>query len=90
MTINKPRLAGGESISFQLFQGDIILFMEDMKAFGNGLASGLVPFNSDYDYNDMVVVVRQSEIPEPTTMALLGSALGGLILRRRKQTASQA
>jgi hypothetical protein len=90
VTINKPRLAGGEVISFQLFQGDIILFLEDMKAVGNGLASGLVPLNSDYDYNDMVIVVRQSQIPEPTTMALLGSAIGGVILRRRKQISSQA
>ncbi len=73
----------GKPLSFQLFVGDTVLFLEDMLTSGN-IASGLIPFAGDFDYNDMVVVVRASAVPEPSTMFLLGSAAIGMILRRKK------
>lgn len=84
-TVNLPNtnLSGGNGpLAFNLLAGDVILFIEDMKTSGN-IASGMVPFASDFDYNDMVIVIRQSanEIPEPATCLLLGSALFGY--RRR-------
>ncbi|HMO18607.1 MAG TPA: PEP-CTERM sorting domain-containing protein [Oligoflexia bacterium] len=87
ITIDRTNLGGG-TVTFQLFAGDVLLFIEDMKALGNGLESGLVPFTSDYDYNDMVLVIRQSEIPEPATLLLFGSAVAGLGLRRKKSKAA--
>jgi hypothetical protein len=50
------------------------IFMEDLR-FGDCTPS-------DRDYNDFVVEIRA--IPEPATICLL--VLGGLLLRRRKQT----
>lgn len=78
-------LNNGKPISFQLFAGDMVLFFEDMLTMGN-TASGLIPFASDFDYNDMVVVLRGAEVPEPSTLFLLGSAAIGMILRRKKNT----
>ncbi len=71
----------GPGISFDLKRGDIVLFIEDMLASGNSVTN-MVPFLSDFDYNDMIIIVRQTEVPEPGTVALLGAGL--IFLRRRK------
>jgi len=87
-TVNLPfsNVRGTNPVSFNLLSGDIILFIEDMRLSGN-VSSGLVPFASDFDYNDMIVVVRQSAlasaVPEPTSLLLLGSAIFGLNRKRK-------
>lgn len=58
--------------TFNLQVGDVVLFLEDLFYTGNMLQNGLP---SDFDYNDMVVVVRSQPIPEPATMFLLGAGL---------------
>lgn len=84
VTIDRPSLRSNTPLTFELLAGDIVIFIEDMLLSGNQTAS-IVPGLGDFDYNDMVVLVRQSEIPEPATLALLGTALLGLGCRRRKQ-----
>lgn len=72
----------GASFVYDLLVGDLVLFMEDLLVVGN--VNNLNP--SDFDYNDMVVVVRQSEIPEPATAVLFTIGVLGMGLRRRKQS----
>lgn len=71
----------GASLFFDLQVGDIVLFIEDLLISGNKLFGGLP---TDADYNDMVVVVRTTEVPEPATLMLLVPALCAAS-RRRKQ-----
>ena len=66
--------------SFNLQIGDIVLFLEDLRAGRNILKNGLP---SDFDYNDMVVVVRSQAIPEPATVVLLSAGLFAFARRRR-------
>jgi hypothetical protein len=73
----------GASFTFDLLVGDLVLFMEDLLVVGNVNNINA----SDFDYNDMVVVVRQSEIPEPATSLLFVIGLAGMGLRRRKLAA---
>lgn len=82
--ISPVSLRSDGPLRFQLLAGDIILFVEDMLARGNQPFLG-VPFDSDFDYNDMVLVVRQSEIPEPSSMLLLGAALFGVPAIRKRR-----
>ena len=85
--VNLPNtnLRGSGPLSFNLLAGDILFFIEDMRLSGN-ISTSLVPFASDFDYNDMVVLVRQSAslnaVPEPASLLLLGS--GALLGFRRK------
>ena len=80
--LNRP----GPAVSFNLLDGDYILFIEDMILSGNNTFGGSVPAAGDFDYNDMVIVLRQSttQVPEPSTLLLFGAGAAALMRRRRR------
>lgn len=81
VTINPTSLLNTPPLTFSLEVGDILVFCEDMLT--NGNINPLVPYASDFDYNDLVFVVRQSAVPEPMTLSLFG--LGALAAVRRRR-----
>ena len=78
----------GATLSFDLLVGDIIIFIEDLMKDGNTVP--WVPDASDFDYNDLVFVVRetQNEVPEPSTVVLLAISAAGLLRVRAKREIS--
>lgn len=84
--IQMPLSRPGPAISFNLLEGDCLLFIEDMILAGNNTFGGFVPAAGDFDYNDMVIVLRQTDVPEPTTMMLFGAGALALVSRRRRQS----
>jgi len=81
VTIQNANLLGA-TLTFNLQVGDIILYIEDLLARGNMLNNGIP---SDFDYNDMVVVLRSEPIPEPATCLLLGAGLSSMAIARRRR-----
>ena len=84
LQINPVDRNGGDPVTFSFLAGDLILFVEDMLAAGNTQYLG-IPVASDFDYNDMVVVVRRAQIPEPSTFVLLASGLLACRFRRSRR-----
>ncbi len=71
----KTTIGPGDYQHFAIFReapGVYWIGMEDLKS------------NSDTDYNDMVVRISSTSVPEPTTILLLGFGLVGLAGVRRK------
>lgn len=66
---------------FDLGAGHYVLGIEDKQ----GDLSGKIPNWSDYDYNDLVIELTSTPVPEPGSALLLGMGLlgGAAMLRKR-------
>jgi len=84
--IPKTTLMGG-SLYFDLLAGDYILFWEDLLNKGNVFNHAGLP--SDFDYNDLVIVVRQTAVPEPSSYLLLGLGALAMMMFRRSRNVTQ-
>ncbi len=85
-TISPTSLYNTAALTFNFEVGDIILFIEDMQAAGN-VTNFIVPGIWDADFNDMVVVIRQTALPEPSTVVFMALGLLALAYKKRKQQA---
>lgn len=84
-TINPTSLFGTPPLVFNFQVGDIILFIEDMRASGN-VTNFIVPGIWDADFNDMVVIIRQTALPEPATVVLMiFGMLATLVYQKKRQ-----
>lgn len=59
VTIEEADL-NGASLTFDLLVGDVIVFIEDLLATGNSVS--FVPDTSDFDFNDMVLLLRETAV----------------------------
>lgn len=68
---------------FDLGNGHYVIGVEDKM----GDPTGAILNWSDYDYNDLVVDLTTTQVPEPSSMLLLGVGLigGASMLRRRRR-----
>jgi hypothetical protein len=68
--------------SFQ--QGDYtVVGVEDI--FSNTLTQAWTPTGGDYDFNDVMFGYRQSSVPEPGTLLLMGLGVAGAAWTRRRK-----
>ena len=78
---------GATKQQFAAFQrGDYtIMGVEDI--FSNTLTQAWQPGTADYDYNDVMFGFRSAQVPEPTTLLLVGMGLAGVAFQRRRKAA---
>ena len=86
VTLSNMALYNHAPFTVNLLAGDVLLFWEDLLSYPT-LAPYLGVMTSDFDFNDFVVIVRQTpnqQVPEPATVLLLGGGLASLLRSRRR------